>query len=417
MGIDFRRPRRIRGFGLGEVLIFGPGIGRVLVEKSASGAIASFADGADGVPVKSCVVSFLPSGGGGTPSAPVAITGVSGLSVTRTGKNLLSITPIYRKVANNPSMSSCMFVKAGTYMFSFDKITDGETEATNWRFVVTVYNTDGTINSGLTFSGLAYNSSLKAYLNNANVSVKTRELTFPTDSYIFIGFAYGSSTESMGMTQPMLEVGSTATTYSAYVTPSVVTDTFGQTIYGGTRDLTTDKAESVGKIYKFNDASLSWYYSSATQQFYTQSLNGLLYRSGEQYEPIICSIYQGVNTSATTDNTITHTVTSNTDQIRLKDTRFTDVNLWLASVGEEEFFVNLATPTEITGLTPHEIDTLYGDNNIYSNAPKSTTSVIYYADQSLIPDSSTRSLQLSHSSEVDEEVVDEEVEEGVDDMR
>ena len=347
--------------------------------KTASGAIASFSDGADDVPVKSCVVSFTPSGGGGTPSSPVAITGVSNLNVSRWGKNLLSITPYYRKGTNNPDFSSCMFVKAGTYMFSFDKITDGETEATNWRFVVTVYNTDGTINSGLTFSGLAYNSSLQSYLNGSNISVKTRVLTFPSDSYIFIGFAYGSSTESMSMTQPMLEVGSTATTYSAYVTPSVVTDTFGQTIYGGSRDLVTDKASVTQGIITFDGSNdENWCLYSNFNGFY---INISDMKSGTRQDGV-CNML--------TKSTSTAQGQTNAFWLGAGNTRIYIIGVY-DSIGStvealRTFLSNtnmvitypLATPTELTGLTPHSINTLLGDNNFYADT--GDTTVEYRAD-------------------------------------
>lgn len=55
-----------------------------LPEKTASGAIANITDGADDVPVASCVCGIWASGGGGTPSVPVPIVGYSDMTVTRT---------------------------------------------------------------------------------------------------------------------------------------------------------------------------------------------------------------------------------------------------------------------------------------------------------------------------------------------
>ena len=48
-----------------------------------------------------------------------------------------------------------------------------------------------------------------------------------------------------------------------------------------------------------------------------------------------------------------------------------------------EVAYELATPTEITGLTPHEIDTLYGDNNIYADT--GTTTVEYRSTGTVTP--------------------------------
>ena len=158
--------------------------------KTASGAIASFSDGADGVPVKSCVVSFLPSGGGGTPSSPVAITGVSGLSVTRTGKNLVDGYTDYN--ATNKIIEP-VFLKAGNYTVSFQRSVG----------VSAIY-----VRKGQTISlvgdayAYKYNSTFFAF--NADV-----------DGYYFIQLyrsANSATWEEAPISDVQLEVGSTPTT-------------------------------------------------------------------------------------------------------------------------------------------------------------------------------------------------------------
>ena len=220
-----------------DVNLLGP-----LPVKSASGAIASFADGADGVPVKSCTVSFLPSGGGGTPSAPVAIVGHSGITLT----------------------------------------------------------------------------------NKDNMSTPTH-----TDTY---------------------------------------TDTFGQTIYGGTRDLVTDKASVTYALLNLAVADMNnsdnypgWRNAGVKAlgletQFYNEKTNvGLGY---------------SVNTTGSNDILFLPKNSYNNMTQTDWQTNYPDLVIQIA--------VPLATPTEITGLTPHEIDTLLGDNNIYADT--GTTEVEYRAD-------------------------------------
>ena len=232
-----------------DVNLLGP-----LPVKSASGAIASFADGADGVPVKSCSVSFLPSGGGGTPSAPVAIVGHSGITLT----------------------------------------------------------------------------------NKDNMSTPTH-----TDTY---------------------------------------TDTFGQTIYGGTRDLTTDKA-SVTYAKKTFDGTENWRaYTNQNGVFLVLSdMKSSLYGDG------VCNIFTTAHSASdVTSLSMTFGVNNGVIYInRLFDgaiSGVTDVASWKTWLTNNtcEVAYELATPTEITGLTPHEIDTLYGDNNIYADT--GTTAVEYRAD-------------------------------------
>lgn len=62
----------------------------MLEEKTVSGAIAHFDDGADTVPLKSLVASIVPIGGKGTPQSPIAISGVDAVKITHTGKNMLN---------------------------------------------------------------------------------------------------------------------------------------------------------------------------------------------------------------------------------------------------------------------------------------------------------------------------------------
>ena len=223
-----------------DVNLLGP-----LPVKSASGAIASFADGADGVPVKSCVVSFLPSGGGGTPSAPVAIVGHSGITLT----------------------------------------------------------------------------------NKDNMSTPTH-----TDTY---------------------------------------TDTFGQTIYGGTRDLTTDKASVTYKHYDLSQISWSggiiggqmwcWYADKSADGLKLPTNSAIFDGLCDRYTPIR---YNGVSTGENT--------------IALRSNGYLYVNNGSDTVEPTgEVIIAYATAQEITGLTPHEIDTLYGDNNIYADT--GTTNVEYRA--------------------------------------
>ena len=62
--------------------------------KSASGAIAHFTDGADDVPLKSCVLTLNPlqtGTGAPSPTNPRPITGFTGVNVTRCGKNLFDV--------------------------------------------------------------------------------------------------------------------------------------------------------------------------------------------------------------------------------------------------------------------------------------------------------------------------------------
>ena len=316
--------------------------------KTASGAIASFSDGADGVPVKSCSVSFLPSGGGGTPSAPVAISGVSGLSVTQLGKNLFDKT----SVANDKYLSTTTGLEepainycVSDYIPVFSGVTvyiPASQTARRW-----FYDKNKTPTTYLSNSGnQAYTPSADGYIR---VSILKTQIDL--DTY-------------------QIEVGSTATTYSAYVTPSVVTDTFGQTIYGGTRDLTTDKASVTYALLELAVADMN--NSDNYPGWKNSGIKALIGADKGSISVFYVSVGNalGVNTNGSNDICFLPKASyGNMTQTEWK-TNYPDLVIQIA--------VPLDTPTELTGLTPHEIDTLYGDNNIYADT--GTTTVEYRAD-------------------------------------
>ena len=358
-----------------DVNLMGP-----LPIKSASGAIASFSDGADGVPVKSCTVSFLPSGGGGTPSAPVAIQGVSGVSVTHGKKNFIPVLSWFNvgyeythkditfkvladggiKISGTSNASNAEFHLAGsasanslyvpknaTYTFSQTGLESG----------VRVITSGGNGN-GFPYSELTDTTTSKTgTVTNCSLPLTYLIIRIPNANTVVDTTVY-----------IQLEVGSTATTYEAYVTPSVVTDTFGQTIYGGTRDLTTDKASVTYALLELAVADMNnsdnypgWRDCGIKAlgletQFYNEKTN-----VGQGYS---------VNTTGSNDILFLPKNSYNNMTQTQWQTNYPDLVIQIA--------VPLATPTEITGLTPHEIDTLLGDNNIYADT--GTTTVEYRAD-------------------------------------
>ena len=335
--------------------------------KTASGAIASFSDGADGVPVKSCSVSFLPSGGGGTPSSPVAISGVSGLSVTRAGKNLLNPTYLedgYSLGANGlPTLVAKRIATTTPVPIHGGNITISYSTSVNTVQFMYATFVNGTLIERV--AGKANGSTINA--QNADE--------------IYISLYDTQSSDITGgsvVTNVQVEVGSTATTYSAYVTPSVVTDTFGQTIYGGTRDLTTDKASVTYDLFDMGD--FTWNVDTGRQGvFYTSNIT----EADDTLFALACTSYIVDNTK--NPNTIPDYYLSSMGsygkpRIFIKNPDFigyTGAQVKSALEGVK-VVLRLATPTEITGFTPHEIDTLYGDNNIYADT--GTTEVEYRAD-------------------------------------
>ena len=175
-----------------------------LPEKTASGAIASITDGADGVPLKNWLVTL-----------PASLDGYTKVNAERSGKNLVNGYIDYNETNK---VVEPIFLKAGNYTISFQRDA----------VVAAIY-----IRKGDTVSLRG-----DAYLQKFN----TTFFAFNADAdgyYYFQFYRSGSSTtwEDAPITNVQLEVGSTATAYEAYEAPTQYTASLGRTIYGGTADI------------------------------------------------------------------------------------------------------------------------------------------------------------------------------------
>lgn len=198
-----------------------------LITNTASGAIASFSDGADGVPVEDLVIDIEPvQSGSGDPSPDNVrpISGWTGANVVRTGKNLLdfdtwnfSYDTMWKGGAtwNDENPTGSFVLKAGTYTIASD------TNLTQ----ITVANSNGRV-------GNIFNASSLTFTLNKDEAVAVR--LYKVDA--------GTSPKSLFATYNIrMCVGSTATPYEPYTgnTYSVDWTDEAGTVYGGTLDVTT----------------------------------------------------------------------------------------------------------------------------------------------------------------------------------
>lgn len=198
-----------------------------LPEKTVSGSIVAFSDGADAVLLKSCEVTIAPT-----------LDGVSSVDVVSAGKNLFNLVPYLATAYNTPAFADCMFIGAGTYQFSFSELSDAsQNVATSWRYCITIYDKTGTLVTDSSPSPLlTYRSTLSSYANGSNSTGKSISLSFANDCYIFVRFWSGDVTADMTAKNCQLEIGVTPSTYEA---PEITTHTaqLGRTIHGGSVDL------------------------------------------------------------------------------------------------------------------------------------------------------------------------------------
>ena len=196
-----------------------------LEEKTVSGSIVTFSDGADDVPLKSCAVTIAPT-----------LDGVSSVDVVQTKKNFVDDTLDGLEQGSISSgtglnASSTTRVRTADYIpFPLDKIQPSYvlTIPSGYKIAMRFYDKDknfvtppagaqGFINnipSGYVGEGVEFARFILAKTDDTDIT--------PNDMKN-VGF--------------QIEVGSTSTAYEPYITPTTHTANLGRTIYGGSVDV------------------------------------------------------------------------------------------------------------------------------------------------------------------------------------
>lgn len=322
----------------------------LLPEKTVSGSVASFSDGADDVPIKTATFDIDPT-----------LTGVSAVNVVRTGKNLLPSTSYKQGYYNTSGVltsdnrygSYDIYLNAGSYVFSTDLAN-----CVIHRYLINDVNTDvGNPQNSLSFT-LTKRSQFKITIRNSSYA----EIEEPNSQ---------------------IEIGSTATTYEPY-TATTRTISLGQTVYGGS--VTVDEEGDVSLDETQTGKSLSgrtWIYDSTYTRFRTEAfIADVEKQDARRLNFIISSPY-----TACTDGRPIGQVTDGmayfdrTGYFYIHDANYTDPTAFGESLTTERITFPSVTPTAstLTPITP--INTLLGVNNIWCDTGDSE--VTYRADIAL----------------------------------
>lgn len=200
-----------------------------LEEKTASGSIVTFSDGADDVPLKSCEVTL-----------PASLDGYSSVDVVTTGKNVIDY-------ASNLTTGT-----SGGLTFSVTAdggISYSGTASSTFAYVTAKFDFD--IKSGQTFTfsrntAFSYIHRITLTFSDnttANISIPADDTSVtytPTKDVIAVRLLVAGLTANTAYNDTvylMTEYGSTATTYEPYTAPTTHTASLGRTIYGGQVDV------------------------------------------------------------------------------------------------------------------------------------------------------------------------------------
>lgn len=289
------------------------------------------------------------------------ISGWDSVDVSVAGKNLIDIEDgvIQTTQRNIGSVT----IKAGTYTASGHLRRD---DGGSCRIMVKVG--DNPINTSTTVSG-------------ASGGVSAYTFTVEKTTVIEFGAQFLTDYDTMHYSQMQIELGTTATAYEPYQGHTYTT-TLPQTVYGGTLDvvsgvLTVDRA-------MVDLGSLNWSYSSTSQKFATTIANKKVrYSADVGSKNVWCSALETVGAISSVGVTVPDCVIfelaqiSGSNVVCATNSAYTDVASFKTAMTGQTMVYFLATPTTIQ-LTPTQIDSLLGRNNVWADSGDVT---VEYVDE------------------------------------
>ena len=336
----------------------------------ATGAIASFSDGAP-VPVKDLTVAITPvQSGSGDPSPDNVrpISGWTGCNVTHTGKNLYNRTT---REAGYISATGVVTTDGGVSVHSaLIPVDEGKT--------YTFSGSTTTAGGNKRIHGYDENGQWVQqidYISYAPIGAFSKSFVIPTGiKYIKISM-YGHDTDVM------VENGSAATSYEPYNGETLTIDwtTPAGTVYGGTLDvvsgvLTVDMA-------RVDLGTLIYSWQNGNKIAYTQLPNmAAPTTSAERAEGIICTAYKPSSTYLVNETMNDKSMLRYNGSIYIRDTSYSSGTAFAEGASGVYLVYELATP-QTYQLSALEVSALLGNNNIFADT--GDTTVIYRADPTL----------------------------------
>ena len=307
-----------------------------LPEKTVSGAIASFSDGADEVPLKSLVCNV-----------DANLSGVSSVGVVQTGRNLLP-NKSYLVGANtlwlgDDSAPYYQPLKAGTYTVSLD---------TAETMTILLYENGSWIDRKF----------------NATTA------TFTIDHDGSFAIQLYKSTGIPVINNWQLEIGSTATAYTPYVAPTTHTANLGRTIYGGSVDVVNGTGTE--NYVRIDLGSLTW----SNNASYANVFNGALPTGyvGDTTTDFICEDYANATSTTVINEDMSIAFNYGRTVLYCHDNRFSDWSDFKQAVQGKYIVYKCTAKAENFTFDPVPINSFLGDNNLWADT--GDTSVTYRAD-------------------------------------
>lgn len=302
-------------------------------------------ENASALPAKSLKVKLEPiQSGSGTPS-PDNVRPISGRteeSVKSEGKNLIP------------------YVESGAWLFG-DGTPDSGGKYLRTPKIKCKPNTSFVASqstSNIDIKGFVFWNDVGEYLG---YRINTAICTTPENTgYIAVNFSSVDLITISDIKNPQLEIGSLATDYVPYVSPSSVTLQFGTTVYGGEVDFETGVVTVDKGFVDLGD--ISWTRDNTYFLGVSSSLGAKGSINGNTPANMICSCYSNTFWNNTAENGKI-SMKPNGTRLAAYDSRYTDAAEFTTAVTGQTICYELATPTTIQ-LTPAQLTMLKGYNYV-----------------------------------------------------
>ena len=366
---------------------------------SASGAVATFSDGADGLPIKSMTVQIEPiqaGSGDPSPSNVRAISGRTKANVTRTVVNLCGGDAVYDHItaylpyASKDATNRCFSFYAnatavsgvgGMFPMKFK-------ERTQYTFIFTIENASAT-NSNIQ---IRYTDNTYSYFPNTSAK-ETKETLYFTSvankTVSAVAKYHGSGRTTLYVDESgVFEGVHTASDFVPYIgnTYSIAFPVEAGTVYDaeltvaedGSGTLTVTKGVFVGSTSNMERQAARYYNSTA--------IADIKVVSGTSSD-LICNAFKpGVG--STQDDRIYF---SDNKKLSIRTSaQYESVEALLSAIGSLVCVYPLETPVTYQ-LTAEQVKTLLGLNNIWADT--GDISIEYHADPSMFVEQKTKAIK------------------------
>lgn len=358
-----------------------------IIMDSVSGPVASFPDGADNLEIASLVAEIVPvqaGTGDPSPSNVRSISGRGGITVIRAGVNLADIPNIDAPKTTNTWKYLDVELPLGNYVLSFDlaNVQKNNNQVTS---VIRIVYADGTdyyfdtnqikrISDNQTMQNGTYPLTGRYYLTVSNKSIKNIGFLWRSDVYLQL--------TSGSISNIMIESGTSASGFVAYAGTEIL-EAWGDvagTVYGGTLDIVSGVLTVDCVITDMGN--LSWSYNSNSLVFSAIPTPSAVNKiAGDYTGKCYCEKLKTISSANLQNNEIGIGWAGYfVNRIIAKCSDYTDTQSFKTAFTGTKVVYEITTPTNYQ-LTPQQVQTILGRNNIYSDS--GNCSVTYRADTKL----------------------------------